>query len=226
KRLLKVIYHWSIITGILGFLVAIIFSNYINKEVFENDNHLVWVLVLSIYFIFSAITSIRLSVLQAKKQVSKIVLFHIVSAVITAILAITLYYFFQKEGIIPVFIFSAFFQFIFSLYLTRDINISTDKIKFKEVVNEGLPMIKLGVLLSLSAIFGQICFYIIRWFLKEKYSFDTLGIYQVSNTILVGYLGLVFSAMVNDYYPRLCNYENDSKRLNDLVNDQTEIALL
>src|SRR5690606_27508556 len=113
KRLLKVIYHWSIITGILGFLVAIIFSNYINKEVFENDNHLVWVLVLSIYFIFSAITSIRLSVLQAKKQVSKIVLFHIVSAVITAILAITLYYFFQKEGIIPVFIFSAFFQFIF-----------------------------------------------------------------------------------------------------------------
>lgn len=226
KRLLKVIYHWSIITGILGFLVAITFSNYINKEVFENDNHLVWVLVLSIYFIFSAITSIRLSVLQAKKQVSRIVLFHIVSAVITAILAITLYYFFQKEGIIPVFIFSAFFQFIFSIYLTRDINISTDKIKFKEVVNEGLPMIKLGVLLSLSAIFGQICFYIIRWFLKEKYSFDTLGIYQVSNTILVGYLGLVFSAMVNDYYPRLCNYENDSKRLNDLVNDQTEIALL
>lgn len=226
KRLLKVLYHWAIITGFLGFLVAIIFSNYINKAVFENENHLVWVLALSVYFIFSALTSIRLSVLQAKKQVSKIVQFHIVSAVITAILAITLYYFFQEEGIIPVFIFSSLFQFLLSFYLTRNIQISSEKIRFKEVVNEGMPMIKLGMLLSISAIFGQICFYIIRWFLKEKYSFDTLGIYQVSNTLLVGYLGLVFSAMANDYYPRLCNFENDTNRFNDLVNDQTEMALL
>lgn len=226
KRLLKIIYHWALITGILGFVVSIIFSNYINNEVFNTDSHLVWVLALSVYFIFSAITSIRVSVLQAKKQVFKIVQFHIVSAVITAVLAIALYYFFQKEGIVPVFIFSSFFQFIFSLYLTKNIKVAAEKIQLKSLITEGLPIIKLGVLLSLSVIFGQICFYIIRWFLKENYSFDTLGIYQVSNTLLVGYLGLVFSAMANDYYPRLCNYENDTKRFNDLVNDQTEMALL
>jgi O-antigen/teichoic acid export membrane protein len=53
-----------------------------------------------------------------------------------------------------------------------------------------------------------------------------VGLYQVGTNILVGYIGLVFVAMSNDYYPRLCNYENDSKKFNTLVNDQTELALL
>lgn len=226
KRFLKVLYHWAIATGILGLLIMVIFSAYISSEVFESTNYGYWIIALSFYFIFSSITSIRLSVLQAKKRVTTIVKFHVLSAFTTAILATILYYFYQKDGIIPVFLISAFLQFLFSLYLTRNIQVTSEKIPYKKIVEEGLPMVKLGVLLSLNVIFGQVCFYIIRWFLKEKYSFEILGIYQVSSTLLVGYLGLVFAAMSNDYYPRLCNFENDKKQFNELVNDQTEIALL
>ena len=226
KRFLKVLYHWAIATGVLGLIITVVFSTYISKEVFDNSNYIFWIITLGLYFIFSSITSIRLSVLQAKKRVSKIVQFHVISAFITAILATTLYYFYQKDGIIPVFLISAFLQFLFSIYITRNIQVTKEKIPFKTIVEEGLPMVKLGILLSLNVIFGQVCFYLIRWFLKEKYSFEILGIYQVSSTLLVGYLGLVFAAMSNDYYPRLCNFENDKKQFNDLVNDQTEIALL
>lgn len=226
QRLLKIIYHWAIATGIIGTIITIIFSKYISEEVFNSDHNFLWIIILSLYFIFSSISSSRLAVLQAKKMISQIVKFHILTAVITAILSITLYYWYQKNGIIPVLIGSVFIQFMYSLYLTRNIKISSDNIPFKQIFNEGLPMVKLGILLSLSSIFGQICFYIIRWFLKEYNSFEILGIYQVSNTLLIGYLGLVFAAMSNDFYPRLCNYESDQKKFNDLVNDQTEIALL
>lgn len=223
--LLKIIYHWAIATGVLGALVALIFSNYISSEVFIDTSFNVWVLLLSLYFIFSSIASIRLAVLQAKKKVEVIVKFHIVTAVFISILSTVFYYLFGVNGIIPVLLCSSFIQFLYSLYLTKHIKISSKNIKFKQILNEGLPMAKMGMLLSVSVIFGQICFYIIRWFLKENYSFDTLGIYQVSNTFLVGYLGLVFAAMSNDFYPRLCNYENDKANFNTLVNDQTELAL-
>lgn len=226
KRLLTIVYQWAIATGILGTLIAVVFSNYISWEVFGSRNYTLSIIGFAFYFLLSSISSIRLSVLQARKEVSKIVIFHIITSIVTAFLAISLYYYYKEDGILPVFFCSILFQFIFSLYLTRNIKTSTEKISFKQIFLEGLPMVKLGILLSLSAIFGQICFYIIRWYLKENYSFDTLGIYQVGNTVLVGYLGLVFSAMATDYYPRLCNYENDSKQFVKLINDQTEVALL
>lgn len=225
ERLLKIFYKWAIVTGILGVLITLIFSKQISNVVFETDKYYKWIIVLSIYFFFTSISSIRLSVLQAKKKVVKIVKYNIAIALISSVIATLFYYFFGIDGIIPVFLLVSFFSFILSVYYTRNICVLVNPISIKEIFEEGLPMVKLGLLLSVSVIFGQICFYIIRWYLKENYSLEILGIYQVSNTILVGYLGLVFTAMANDFYPRLCNYEKDKEKFNELVNDQTELAL-
>lgn len=225
ERLLKIVYKWAIVTGFLGVFVTLIFSKQISNVVFETEKYYQWIIVLSIYFFFSSISSIRLSVLQAKKRVVKIVKYNIAIAIISSVIATLFYYFFGIDGIIPVFLVVSFFSFILSIYYTRNIHVLVSPISIKEIFEEGLPMVKLGLLLSVSVIFGQICFYIIRWYLKVNYSLEVLGIYQVSNTILVGYLGLVFTAMSNDFYPRLCNYENDKKKINELVNDQTEVAL-
>lgn len=226
QRLLKIIYKWALGTGILGLLVTVIFAKAISQEVFNTTSNYYLVLFLSLYFIFTSISTIRLAVLQAKKRISTIVKYNIITAVFSSIIAVLGYYTMGIEAIIPVLVFTSFIGFLTSLYFTRHIRILQEPIFIKQVFNEGLPMVKLGLLLSVSVIFGQICFYIIRWFLKENYSFETLGFYQVSNTILIGYLGLVFTAMATDFYPRLCNYENEIKQFNKLINDQTEVALL
>lgn len=226
QRLLKIIYKWALGTGILGLLVTVIFAKAISQEVFNTTSNYYLVLFLSLYFIFTSISTIRLAVLQAKKRISTIVKYNIITAVFSSIIAVLGYYSMGIEAIIPVLVFTSFIGFLTSLYFTRHIRILQEPIFIKQVFNEGLPMVKLGLLLSVSVIFGQICFYIIRWFLKENYSFETLGFYQVSNTILIGYLGLVFTAMATDFYPRLCNYENEIKQFNKLINDQTEVALL
>lgn len=226
ERLIKVVYKWAFATGILGVLVALIFSNQIQQAIFNDESGYLWVVLLTPYFLFTSLSSIRIAILQAKKRIQLIVKYHIFTAISSAIIAATGYYFYGINGIIPVIITTALSTFLLSLYFTKSIKLPTDAITFKQAYLEGLPMAKLGLLLSTSGIFGQICFYIIRWYLKEYESLEVLGIYQVSNTILVGYLGLVFAAMANDFYPRLCNYENDQKNFNNLVNDQTEIALL
>lgn len=111
-----------------------------------------------------------------------------------------------------------------SLYFTRNIKVLHSNIAFKELFTELKPIIILGLLLSLNGIFGQLCYYGIRSFLSLD-SDEVLGIYQVSNTFLVSYLGLVFVAMSKDFYPQLSNFENDKKKFVNLVNDQTEVAL-
>ena len=226
KRLLQILYKWSWISGIIGVLITLLFSKKISISVFENDNFRIEIIFLSLYFLFSSVASIRLSVLRGKKKVTTIVLHQIILVVISTFIAIPFYYYFGIRGIIPVFVATSFANFLLSLFFTRRIKVSNSKLTFSEFLNELLPVFKLGMLLSINVVFGQICFYIIRWFLKESDSIDVLGIYQVSNTFLVSYLGLIFAAMANDYYPRLCNYEKNEEKFNNLINDQTELALL
>ncbi len=226
QRLIKIIYKWAFATGVLGALVFIVFSKQINTVVFNGEVSLYWIQILGLYFIFTSLTSIKLAVLKAKKQVGVIVKFNICLAVVSAITACLFYYFLGLKGIIPTVIAIAFSGFLISKYLSRTIRVTEQDISFKHAIKEGMPMAKIGVMLSLSMVFGQLCFYGIRWYLKSYHSTEIVGIYQVSSNVLVGYIGLVFVTMTNDYYPRLCNYENNTNKFNTLVNDQTELALL
>ena len=225
-RLIRIIYKWALVTGILGVFVLVVFSKYISSVVFKTDSKYLWMIALSSYFVFSSISSIRIAVLQAKKKVKMIVLYNIISTFVSSIIAILGYYIYGINGIIPVIILTAVANFLLSIYFTRSIEVSKTKITSNQIFKEGLPIAKLGLLLSISTIFGQVCFYIIRWFLLEYYSYEILGVYQVGNTFLVSYVGLVFAAMANDFYPRLCNFEDDKEQFDNLVNDQTELALL
>ncbi len=226
QRLIKIVYKWALATGVLGAIVVLIFAKQINDVVFEGKTRYVWIISLSIYFVFTAISSIKIAVLQAKKRITSIIKYNISVAVLSSITAAIGYYFYGIHAIIPVVVLTSLNAFLLSLYFTRNIKVTMNTITMRQAYIEGLPMAKLGLLLSASVVFGQLCFYSIRWFLLKYYSYEILGLYQVSNAILVGYLGLIFVAMSNDFYPRLCNYENESKSFNNLVNDQTELALL
>jgi len=226
KRLVKIIYKWALITGFLGLITVCVFERRINKVVFENLGNRLLIFSLGAYFIFNTLSSMRIAVLKAKKRVEVIVKYNIISSVFSSLIAILGYYFYEIDAIIPVILLVALSNFFLSLYFTKNIEVSKQVIKLKEFLHESKPILKLGLFLSISVIFGQLCFYGIRLFLKMYSSFETLGIYQVANTILVGYLGVVFVAMSNDFYPRLCNQESDKKLFDNLINDQTELALL
>ncbi|MGV7107733.1 oligosaccharide flippase family protein [Flavobacterium sp. U410] len=223
SKLLQILYKWSWISGVLGVVLSLLFSKKISLEVFETTSYQSEIVALSLYFLFTSVSSIRLAVLQGKKKILYIVKYNLILSVLSSLLAVCFYYLWRINGIIPVFVGTAFIGFILSLFFTR--NYKTSSVSLKTALSQGLPMVKLGLLLSLSGILGQICFYIIRWYLKEYFSLEILGLYQVGNTFLVSYLGLVFTTMANDFYPRLCNYETDKKKFNDLINDQTEVAL-
>ena len=224
QRLLQILYKWAWISGLAGLIICTVFAKQLSQAVFNTSNYWQWFLALSFYFLFSSISSIRLAVLTGKRKIKSVVVYQIVLAVFSAVITVGLYYFFYEKGIIPSFIATAFIGFLLSLYFTKNIKVLQEKIPYKVFFTELKPVIVLGLLLSINGIFGQLCYYGIRWFLNRE-SNEILGIYQVSNTFLVSYLGLVFVAMSKDFYPRLTNFESDKKSFNNLVNDQTETAL-
>ncbi len=103
--------------------------------------------------------------------------------------------------------------------LAGNIPLSEVTRQWKELLRLGLPFMGAGVAASLVQLF-------VRVEISSVLGTDALGHYQAASLISMQYIGFVLVSMGADYYPRLASVIHDNKASIDLVNDQTEIALL
>ena len=87
-------------------------------------------------------------------------------------------------------------------------------------------MVKLGVAMMLSISIGSFTGYLLNNFIINSGSVADLGLYQAGMSITSQSIGLVFSAMAIDYYPRLAAVSEDNGKVREMVNQQGEVTLL
>ena len=68
--------------------------------------------------------------------------------------------------------------------------------------------------------------YIVRIFISHKGGVEQVGLYNAGFAIINTYVGMVFSAMATDYFPRLSGIVHDTGKSKDIINQQAEVALL
>lgn len=87
-------------------------------------------------------------------------------------------------------------------------------------------MMTMGFMLSLSGIMVLGESYAIRIFINYTGGVEQVGLYNAGIALISTYVGLLFTAMETDYYPRLSAVAQLKEKANELVNQQAEIALL
>ena len=96
----------------------------------------------------------------------------------------------------------------------------------REQLGKGADMIKLGLAFVVAGIFGSGADFLIRTFLNNEASLETVGFFNAGYMMTMVYAGMVFAAMETDYFPRLSAVYRDKEKANDTVNRQIEVALL
>lgn len=224
---LTVLQRWFFIVGLFGAILTILFSKLLSKWTFGKEENYFWFIILSVNFILLSISAGRSAMLQGLRKIKLIAVSNVLSSICMTLVTVPIYYFFKFDGIVPVILLSSLIGLLFNLYYTRDIKTIEVNISFAETIKRGKPLLKVGFLLSINVIFGQICNYIIKLYLNGNgATAEILGFYEVSSVILLTYVGLVFNAMGADFYPRLIAIQNDDRKVNQIVNDQIEIGLL
>lgn len=218
---------WSIIIGLLGTLIAVIFSLLFSQLTFGTTDKYHWFILLSINFIIVSLTTFCSSILQGTRMLKQIVISNTIISLLVALISIPIYYFYKFSGIIPVLLVSSLINLIVNYYFVRKLIILKSALSFKEILFQGKPLVKLGFVLSINVIFGYICTYIIKLYLNGSGSTaEVLGFYEVSNIILISYVGMIFNAMSVDFYPKLTSIQDNNHEVKKYVNNQIEIALL
>jgi len=109
---------------------------------------------------------------------------------------------------------------------TRKVKLVSVQQTFNESYILGLNAVKLGIAMSITGIVSSFIEFILKSFITSHGGVADVGLYGAGWAINAQYLGLVFTAMAKDYYPRLSEKSSDNPTLKTMVNQQAEIAIL
>lgn len=226
SRIIHVFSRWLNVTALLGMIAVLVFSPILSSTTFGSNKYTVAFLFLSLMVLFNTLSTGNGSMLRGARDNKGYAKLTLTGSAVSLIVSVPLYYFFGIEAIVPALILSAFVTYLFSLYYTSKIRKSDVKMTLRQSLFEGGDMVKLGVAMMATTAITSLVHYLLNIFISSKGSVADLGFYQAAMNITNQSIGLIFTAIIIDYQPRLAAVSNDNSKVREMVNHQAEITLL
>lgn len=215
------------LTALLGGILCVVLAPILSMWTFGSADYTPGFLLLSISVSLSIAGAGYLSLLQGMGEVKRLAKASLVGGLTGLLCGVPLYYFFGYKGIVPsmIILSGATFLFYF-LSFRRSIDIKPSTFN----LNAHKPLVKsllaTGIVLMIGSLSGTLTGYLINTFIRMAGSVEDVGLFQSANSLTNQYVGLIFSALSLDYFPRLAAAKDDLKKFNDIINRQIEIVSL
>lgn len=226
NRIVTVLRKLVWFTGLLGMLCVIGFSPVLSKTSFGNYDYTLSFIFLSVILLFHQLSGGQNVILQGTRRLKYLARASVWGSLLGLVICVPLYYWLGVKGIVPNLILGAFTAMLLSWHFSRKVPYEPVKVSIKEVIHEGGQMLKMGIAMSVSGVLVALSAYILRSFINRQGGIDEVGLFQAGFAIMTTYVGLVFSAMGTDYYPRLSAVNKDNEKCRVIMNQQGEIGIL
>lgn len=231
ERCAAIIRAWSLLAALTGVAICALSSKWIDKLTFTWGDHSLHYLLLSPSLALMAITAGETAILKGLHRLKALAVIQMITAFGALVITAPLLYFFNQAAIVPIIGLIAMVTMIatiFYSFATVKPQIGNWRRwygRWKRLIAEGRPMVKIGVAFVTAMAIGSASELIIRAYLNVKADLDTVGLYNAGYLLAITYAGLFFTSLESDYYPRLSAVNNDITKINQLVNYQTEVSL-
>jgi O-antigen/teichoic acid export membrane protein len=214
------------ITGLAGSLLMLVLASWLSKLTFGNEEYTWAFRILSITMLIGNISSSQYVLLQGLRKLKELAKANALGATLGLLVSLPLYYLYGMKGIVPALVLSSIIALLLALYFGSKVKYNSVNLSISDVWMHGKGMVKMGFLLSLSGLIALAVGYVTRVFITRQGSLTDVGLYNAGFAMVNTYVGMIFTAMGTDYYPRLSTVAKDVDQSNKLVNQQAEMALL
>lgn len=148
---------------------------------------------------------------QGLRRFKALVWSNVTAMVVGLVIVVPLIVFFRIESMLWIIVAYGVTAWLGS-YIFRPRIASVD-LPRRQIIDKGRSFIRLGAQITLAMFVSQALGYVFVLFLNNYSSTDTLGIYQSGYTMMNSYIGIIFSAIWIEYYPRLSAMAHSPRRL-------------
>lgn len=214
------------ITGFLGLLVLALFSPLFSKTTFGDYQHIIPLICLSVVLLLYQLRMSENTVMQGLRRLKDLATVSLLSSIAGLLISVPLYYLWGTKGIVPAIIVDAIVTYLITRFFSRK-NKLENVVPSRELFrSEGRSIVTMGLALSIGGLLSVVVSYIMRSSVNAIGGLSEVGLYSAGFAILNTYVGMVFTAMGTDFYPRLAAVNDDNEKCSKLINQQGETALL
>lgn len=216
-----------LLTAMAGGIVCALASPLLSLWTFGTSDYTLPFMALGLSVAFSIGGTGYLAMLQGRGEVKRLSKASLVGGLAGLCFGVPLYALFGTGGIVPAIIILSVTMFLF-YFLTFRKSIGKERGEFTWKAQKPLAwrLVSLGLILMSGTLVGSATGYAINLFVRTVGSVADVGLYQAANSLTGQYVGIVFTALAWDYYPRLSAIAGDPRKLREVVCRQTEIVML
>ena len=167
------------------------------------------------------------ALLNGMRRIGDIARMTIWSSFLATAISVGALFLYGQNGLLLFVLASPFASFLFGhFYVARLPEVRSPATSFKLLNDQWRALIYLGSAFMVTGIVASAAQLAVRTMIQHELGDTLLGQFQASWTVSMTYIGLVLAAMGTDYYPRLSAVIDNHEAVNQLVNEQTEVALI
>jgi O-antigen/teichoic acid export membrane protein len=215
-----------LLTGLLGTVIVFLLAPLLSKLTFGNAdfaNAFRWV---SVTLFLGQLATGQLVILQGMRKLQNLAKANMVGSLIGLLISLPVYFWLGAKGIVPAIILTSLASVLISYFFSSQIKFEPVKISRALLKAEGTGMLKMGFVFSLNGLIVLLSAYILSIFIARDGGVDEVGLYNAGFAIINTYVGMIFSAMATDYYPRLAAICADNKKSEEMINQQATVSIL
>ncbi len=217
-----------LITWLAGLAIALAFvllRSPLSSWIFDSPDHTFSVSLLGVAICLTAVSATHTGILNAHHDVASLTKSAIFGVIGGSVASVLLIWFFRVDGVIwAVLALSvglyAFTRYYVSRYVTLQLPSRAD------LVAAARPLLGFGLPYVGSALMGTGVILALPLLVNQLLDIESVGYYRAALTISVGYLGILTTALAQDYYPRISAVSDDPLQVETLFNQQLRLTLL
>lgn len=224
------IYEIFICLSIAGAVLTICLSKFFSYISFGSSDHTKSYLILSLYVFFSILSNGMASIFQGTRQLKTVAKGNIIPAIFSLLFSYPFYCYLKINAIVPTLILLPCFISVYYIQQFHQFVKKRNNFHFvifnKETEYLFKGFVSLGIVTVCASLLGNLTTYLINTIISYIGNVRDVGLYQASISITNQYVGLVFTAMSMDYFPKLASVCHSQEKINEIVNNQGEITIL
>lgn len=213
-------------TGIFGMFLTLAFSKILSIITFGDSSQTFSFAILSVTILFKQLSSGQLAVLQGLRSFQFLAKANLYGNLFGLLFSVPLYYFLKIDAILPTITIASLSALIFSFYYSNKVKIEKERMENSVLFSEGKLIVKLGFMLTISSVLTLLSTYLVQIFIGKIGGLEQVGFYNAGFTLLNSYVGIIFTVMSTDYFPKLASINSDDEKVRMSVVQQAFISIL
>lgn len=201
--IVTVVRRWGWLLGVFGAVVMSAVAPILSLKTFGSYDRTLSFMLLAVVVFLGSVSMAEEAVMQGLDKLHRLARASLLGVAAGLVVSVPMLYFWRMDGIVPSIIAYGVTGCCAVLYYRVSGVKSMSHVSARETFTRGRSFVMLGIYMTAADFLTQFMSYVFIAYLNNSGGDAEVGYYQAGYTVVNRYAGILLSAIVMEYYPRL-----------------------